>query len=57
MHRIKQGVMQEEVRIIFNSNISSTHWTNTLRIVSESMLVQNIKLKPKHKQYFNTKVM
>ena len=36
---IKQWAMQEEVRIIFNSSIANTHWTDALKIVSESMLV------------------
>ena len=36
---IKQGALQEEVRIIFNSSIASTHWADTLKIVSESILV------------------
>ena len=42
---IKQWAMQEEVRIIFNPSIANTHWTDTVEIVSESMLVHCIKFK------------
>lgn len=46
--------MQEEVYIIFNSSIASTHRTNTLKIVSESKLIQGTKFKLKHSQFYNT---
>ena len=53
-YSIKQGALQGEVHIIFNSSIASKHWADTLIIVSESMLVQCTKFKAKLSQLFDT---
>ena len=44
-HRTKQSMLHEEVRIIFNSNIASTHWTHTREMLSEFVLVYFTKFK------------
>ena len=54
MQCIKQWVMQEEMRIIFNLSSANTYWTDVLKIVSESMLVQCTTSKGQHSQFFNT---
>ena len=40
--------------MIFNPSIANTHWTDALKIVSESMLVQCTKSKAQRSQFFNT---